>query len=156
MAGYMDGYGVDDARRERLRRRIFIALGALILITGVLYFLFRDYREEKQIQTFLDHLGNKRYNEAYALWGCTEKNPCRDYSLEKFLEDWGPQSPRPDAAAAKKTEKRSCSSGVIQGLDFGKGEQVFLWVNRNDLILGFAPWGPVCNPRFQNPTGPNL
>jgi len=152
MAGFMDGYGVADARREKTRNRILIALALLLVTGGTLYFLFRNYREEKQAQLFLDHLRNQRYAEAYQLWGCSEASPCRDYSMKKFLEDWGKDSAAANVASVKITKTRSCSGGIIQTLDFGKGEEVLLWVNRGDLVLGFAPW-PVCNPRFQPPAG---
>ncbi|MBK5291786.1 MAG: hypothetical protein JJE04_08945 [Acidobacteriia bacterium] len=152
MAGYMDGYGVADAKREKTRKRIFIALGVLLVSGLALYFTFRNYREEKQVALFLEHLRNKQYAQAYRLWGCTESTPCRDYRFERFLEDWGEKSPHKQPGQAKIVKTRSCSGGIIQTLNFGKdAAEVLLFVNRNDLAIGFAPW-PSCDPRIPVPS----
>lgn len=147
MPGFLDGYGVAEARRERILKGIVLVSLAVLVVGGILYFVFRDYREEGRVKTFLHLLEQKDYKGAYALWGCTVAKPCPGYSYEKFLQDWGPKSDHRDAAAAEITRKRSCSEGVIETLQFPGTREVWLWVGRKDLALGFAPW-PVCNPRL--------
>ncbi len=151
MAGFMDGYGVADAKRERNLKRIAIALGILLVSAAALYFTFRNYREEKQVSLFLDYLRNKQYAEAYRMWGCTESKPCRDYKFERFLEDWGENSPHKNLDQLKIVKTRSCSGGIIQTLNFGKDNEALLYVNRGDLVIGFAPW-PACDPRIPSST----
>lgn len=150
MAGYLDSYGAGEERREKIVKRLILGALAALVIAATLYFLFRNWREDRQTRLFLDLLNKRDYQSAYQLWGCTPAAPCRDYSFERFMEDWGPKNPRGDAAAARITKTRSCASGVIFTLEYGKDESVLLWVERKDKVLGFAPW-PSCNPRMTAP-----
>jgi hypothetical protein len=147
MTGYLEGYGAGEERRERIIKRSLVAALVVLVVGGALYFFLRDYREKQQIQAFLELLQKKDYRAAYQMWGCTEASPCREYSFEKFLEDWGPKSPHANLSSVKVVKTRSCSSGVIQTLNFGDDDEVWLWVGRKDLTLGFAPW-PMCNPQM--------
>ncbi|MEO8125485.1 MAG: hypothetical protein ABJF23_11000 [Bryobacteraceae bacterium] len=150
MAGYLEGYGAGEERREKTIRWIVLSVLLLAAISTAGYFQFRNYREEKQIKTFIELLKQQDYKGAYALWGCTDAHPCPQYALNKFLEDWGPKSPHANIAAAKLAKTKSCDTGIIQFVEFPGNEEVQLWVERRDKVLGFAPW-PVCNPRMQVP-----
>jgi hypothetical protein len=152
MTGFLEGYGAGEEKRERAMKRAALALLILLVAAASAYFLFRNYRQDRQLDRFLALLAVNDYAGAYRLWGCTETNPCRDYSMEKFLEDWGPASPHADAAAARVTRTRSCSAGVIKTVRFPTGD-VLLWVDRRDLTLAFSPW-PACNPHFAAPPAP--
>ena len=145
MSGYLEQYGAGDEKREKLRKKIVLSVLGLIVVSGALYFTFRNYREEKQLTIFFDLLKQQNYKAAYELWGCTEKTPCRDYAFERFQEDWGPKSKHTNLGAMKVLKTKSCSGGIIRILDFGGGEEVNLFVDRKDRFIGFAPW-PVCNP----------
>src|SRR5688572_10915121 len=116
MSGYLDGYGVADARRGKLIKRLLLSVVTVLIAGAVLYFQFRDYSEDRQVKAFLEHLRNKDYQSAYALWGCSEATPCPQYVLEEFLKDWGPDSPFANASAAEITGKKSCEGGVIEFL----------------------------------------
>jgi len=151
MSDYLEGYGVEDARRERLRKRALLSLLVIAFLGGVLWFVLRDRREKAQLATFYEALRSKRYEEAYRMWGCAKENPCRDYSFERFLEDWGPQSPHADLSGMKVVKTRSCRSGIIQTLDFNGKDELHLYVNRGDLVLSYSPW-PICDPRIKPPT----
>jgi hypothetical protein len=145
---YLDTYGVKDARREKIFKRLALA-GVTILILGLIaYFQFRNYAEEKQVKTFLELLQRADYKTAYSLWGCTDSTPCPHYAFDKFMEDWGPSSPQAKIAEAKLATTKSCDSGIIQFLRFPDNHEVLLWVERADKSIGFAPW-PICNPRMK-------
>lgn len=146
MSGYLETYRAGEERREKILIRLSIAMAVLLVAGGILWWYFRDYTEEKQIQQFLSALEQKDYKRAYSFWGCTFENPCRDYNFERFMEDWGPSGKHANAAAAKLTTKKSCGLGIIQYVRF-PAEEVQLWVDRKDMIIGFAPW-PICNPRM--------
>jgi hypothetical protein len=147
---YLEGYGVKDARRERLVKRSLVALLVLLVLGVVGYFRFRNYSEERQISTFLEHLKRNDYKSAYALWGCTDATPCPNYAFDKFMEDWGPKSPQSAIGDAKVASTKSCDTGIISFVEFPDKHQVQLWVERQDQVIGFAPW-PVCNPRMKVP-----
>ena len=150
MAGYLEAYGAGVDRRLKIYRWAALAAVAVLIVAVILYFQFRDYPEQKKIQGFLNSLQSQDYKAAYSYWGCSESHPCRQYSFEKFLEDWGPKSPHANARQAKLATKKSCTNGVIQFIEFPGQDDVQLWVERKDKVIGFAPW-PVCNPRMQAP-----
>ena len=142
-----ENYGVADARREKRIKRILIAVVTLTVALGLLWFFFRNYKEEARVSDFLTLLERKDFKSAYALWGCTDATPCRDYKMEQFLRDWGPQSDAANVAAITRSKVKSCDKGIIQLLQI-KGQDVNLYVDRATLVIGFAPW-PVCNPRVR-------
>lgn len=143
MAGYLDQYGAGDARREKIVKTLVISFVALVAASGALFFIFHNYREEHQVKEFFDHLTAHDYKAAYAQFGCTETKPCRAYAFEQFMEDWGPSSGRNNTANFRISRSRSCGSGVILTVNFGKDQQDVLWVERKDMTVGFSPF-PGC------------
>lgn len=141
MSGFLESYGQSDARRERrLKIGLLSALGAAILGLAAYWFI-HDFREKRQVALFLDLLAEKKYEEAYRLWGCDPARPCRDYNMEKFLEDWGPKSPYGNVAKARVRRTRSCEDGVIQILEYAPGDEVFLYVDRQTRHISYSPFG---------------
>lgn len=94
MSEFLDNYGVKDARREKRVKQILYTVLTLAVVGGGLWFFFRNWKEESRVKEFLTLLERQDYKTAYALWGCTEATPCRDYKFERFLEDWGPKRDR--------------------------------------------------------------
>ena len=86
MPGFLDQYGVSDDRREKAVR--WIVITGLTLVIGSIagYFYFRSWPAKSYTSGFLDLLRAGNYQGAYEKWGCTK--PCRDYSMERFLEEW--------------------------------------------------------------------
>jgi hypothetical protein len=144
MAGYLANYGIGDEQREKIIRRLIIIAIVVLVAAGVLYFFLKNYRQEQQARTFFQLLEKHDYTAAYAMWGCTEAKPCRDYPFKNFMDDWGPQSPRAKIDTYHIKKSRSCGSGVILTVDFGKNQaEEKLWVEKDDLTIGFSPW-PGC------------
>ncbi|MBI4889919.1 MAG: hypothetical protein HY821_04785 [Acidobacteria bacterium] len=150
MPGFLDNYGVSDARREKgVRRWVLGILGALCL-AWLGYWFIHDFREKRQVSHFLDLVAERKFEDAYRLWGCDPKQPCRDYSFQKFLEDWGPKSPYSNTAKAHVRRTRSCSDGVIQILEFGPGDEILLYVDRKTRNLSFSPFSYCVDPAGRN------
>jgi hypothetical protein len=137
MAGYLDQYGAGDARREKIIKTLVIAAIALVVIGGPLLFIFHNIRQESQVKRFFHLLDAHQYKEAYALWGCTDAHPCTGYSMDRFMEDWGPGKADPEHYRISRS--RSCGSGVILTVDLDHNRQEKLWVQRDDLTIGFSP-----------------
>jgi hypothetical protein len=140
--GYLDHYGEGEERREKRIKRIVISALILLIAGSVLYYVFKNYREERQVKRFYALLAAHDYTAAYRMWGCTETSPCRDYSFDRFMRDWGPESNNANPSAVKIVKSRSCGSGVIITARIGEHEEK-LWVQRGDTIVGFSPW-PAC------------
>ena len=146
MAGFLEGYGVSDARRARIFWRTLMAAVALGVIGLTLYFVLRSVPAKNKVTQFVELLRKQDYPAAYRLWGCTETAPCRDYAFEKFMEDWGPKGVHADPARLRLARTRYCGPGVIVTLKTGQGSELPLWYERRDSTIGFAPW-PVCAPQ---------
>jgi len=141
MAGYLDHYGAGEERREKMIKRLVLAAVIAIIAGGILFLMFKNYRQERQVNRFFDLLARQDYKSAYTLWGCTP-DPCRDYQFTEFMKDWGPQSEHADPKSFHITKTRSCGSGVIVTVDANKGatrQEDKLWVQRSDLTIGFSP-----------------
>jgi hypothetical protein len=145
MAGFFDHYGAGEEQREQMIKRVVITTLLLAASAGILYFVFKNYRQERQVKSFLALLARQDYKAAYVMWGCTDANPCRDYPFSEFMKDWGAQSEHADASSFHITKSRSCGSGVIVTVDSGKKQEDKLWVQRDDLTIGFSPL-PGCPP----------
>ncbi|MBV8821020.1 MAG: hypothetical protein JO022_21860 [Acidobacteriaceae bacterium] len=149
MAGYLEAYGEAEQKHARNIRTLkwTAAIVCAVLIIGLILFsTFHNYREERQVRAFIDLLKNKDFQSAYHMWGCTDATPCRDYNFKRFMDDWGPNSPHADAAAAKIDTADSCGTGVVIPVEFQGTEAVPLWVERDNQIIGFSP-DPECRKR---------
>jgi hypothetical protein len=146
MAGYLDSYGVADGKREHTIKRIVIWSLAIVIVAGSLYGWFRNYRQEQVVKQFFTLLQEKKYQEAYALWGCTQDNPCKYWGPERFNEEWGPTSPYADVSSIKIVHEDSCGNGVVFGIESPKIQPQGLFVNADTNTLSYAS-GPRCPGR---------
>src|SRR5690242_19291299 len=141
MAQYLDpSFGVADARRERLRKRVLLSVLTAAVLGAAGYFLFRDWSQEQVVKQFLSLLGAKNYQAAYKLWGCSPETPCRDYPPEKFTDDWGPTGLYSNAASLHVDDVDHCGDGVVFNIAYPKEQNFGLWVARDTNVLSFAPW----------------
>ncbi|MCC7175499.1 MAG: hypothetical protein IT159_09915 [Bryobacterales bacterium] len=148
MAGYLETYGAGQVKRERRLKVVFSVALALAVAGGSLYFFLRNYHETRQAELFLNLLKQKDYTAAYALWGCTPSTPCPHYSMDSFMQDWGPESGHADLSKLQITKVKGCSTGVIIEANFGGGVIEHLWVDRASRQVGYAPF-TVCNPVYR-------
>ena len=146
MASYLDRYGEGHEKSAKRNRIIITVALAVILGGGGLYLGLRNYRQKSRIKEFVQLVQKHDYLAAYRLWGCTETKPCPDYAYNKFLTDWGPQSPNAQIASFSITKARSCGSGVIVSVDLGQKREEMFWVEGSEMTIGYSPW-QVCPPR---------
>lgn len=141
MGGYLGTYGVGEEKRANILRKIFIVGGVALAVALILWFVFTfvipNGRERGEVKQFFRLLQAHDYKQAYAMWGCTDAKPCRDYPLKSFMEDWGPQTaPVPTFDVL---DGESCGSGVIVTVDTGKQGDKKLWVEKKTGVLGSMP-----------------
>jgi len=161
---YMSDYGAEDERRAQVRRKIVLILLVLFSAVFIWWMWFRNFTEERRLNEFVEALKTKNYQKGYAMFGCTSRTPCTDYTYPKFLEDFGPEGRFKNAGqgvilrsghtgtSARRFLLRfkppdDCPASIIRVLQFD-GIELNLMVNREDGVIGFAPW-PVCNPRVR-------
>ncbi len=157
MAGYLANYGAGEEQKEKRIRRLVIIGSVVVGLAGLYLITFhtpileryirfvqilKNHEEEKRVQQFLDWLAKQDYKDAYALWGCTDAKPCRDYPLKSFMEDWGPKGSATASDMFHITRSRSCGSGVILTVNSNNREEK-LWVEKENQSIGFSPY-PGC------------
>jgi len=146
MAGYLDQYGAGVEQRLKVIKISIIAVVGALIASGILLFIFHNYRQEQQVKRFFDLVERHDYQAAYQMWVRNDVDR-RGYPFSSFLQDWGPQSDHPDVSRFHITRSRSCGSGVILTVDFDGSKQEKLWVERNDLTIGFSPLPGCPAPR---------
>lgn len=77
--------------RARARRRNWIILGVVLagLIALGIHWYAPYYEARKTVNHFMTAIVQGNYQEAYAIW---QANP-KEYSMDSFMQDWGPSSP---------------------------------------------------------------
>lgn len=144
MGGYLAGYGAGEERRSKLVKRAVIGLISVLVGVTVAYFGLRNQSARSRMDQFIELLQKKDYKAAHALWGCTDQTPCRDYNMERFLRDWGPDSPAANPASARIERSATCggilvNTGVLRVYHFDPDYSVSLYVEKSDGNVSFAP-----------------
>ena len=150
MAGYLENFGAGEERREKILKRLALAVVGLLLAALAAYFVLRDYREKQVAEQFLTLLREKKYEEAYRFWGCPPEHPCSGYKYKMFLEDWGPTGTHGDMGKAKVVKKQHCTDGYLMVIEWGPDDRLPLYVNRVDRSLSIFPH-PLCDFHFRSP-----
>lgn len=150
MGGFLDAsYGVADARRSR-RIKLMVVWGVVAAMVAIVLFLWlHNWRQEQTVKQFFSLLDQKKYQAAYAMFGCTQDHPCKYYSPEAFNEDWGPSSSYADVSAIKIVHEDNCGSGVVFDLEDPKTDAKGLFVSKEDNLLSFAPEARCPGPHLQ-------
>jgi len=139
MADYLADYGVKDQKREKRRKLIVLSVIGLVIAGGLIWFFGRTFTEERAAKRFFSALESKDYQSAYAMWGCTDQTPCRDYKFDKFLEDWGPKSPYANASEISTTLAEPCGNSVWITIKTPKTEELGLSVDPDTKVISFTP-----------------
>ena len=137
MAGFLDQYGAGDERRARNIKIVLVSVVVLAVLSGLLYFFFRNYLQEQQAKRFFQLLAAHDYQTAYGLWVSSDSER-RGYPYASFMQDWGP--PSVDVRNFAILDAESCGNSVIVDADLGPAGDKKIWVNRQSLELGFPPW----------------
>lgn len=148
MAGYLDQYGAGEEERNRLVAGLFITLIVAAVVGLLGWYVLQYHHEESVVKAFVNATRKGDYDAAYRAWGCTAQKPCTGYSLNNFMDDWGPKSSAPDPAVFGITSDESCNNAVLFTLVVNAKRQEKLWVNQGSDEISFAPYAncPRKNP----------
>lgn len=137
---FLAEYGQADRRYEKIIKAAGYTLLAAIVLGAIYWVFFRNWQEERRVNQFLSLLHQQSYEQAYELWGCTIEQPCPNYSYEKFLEDWGPNSPVGAVDSYEVGRSYAQESGVIILVQVNGHRIPNLWVEKDDRVIGFSPY----------------
>jgi hypothetical protein len=146
-----------DPRPARRRRDLILALIVLVIVIGVVWWLFRFWPEEHQVDRFFDALQQQNYEQAYGDWVHDpqwKQHPEKysSYPYNDFIKDWGPsgewgiiRSHHIDGAAVPKGYSGSpfaVASGVVVVVTVNDrvADKAHIWVQKDDKTLGFSPY----------------
>lgn len=144
MGSYLQTYGVDEYRRNRVIKWIILSCLGVIILAIAGYFIFHNYSEKRVVKRFLAELNSHDYDAAYHDWGCTQQHPCPNYDRGRFLEDWGPS--KKITSPWKIASVDGCKSFVTVNVQADGSELQSLSVERDNDSLGFAP-SPECQEK---------
>ncbi|MEO8657702.1 MAG: hypothetical protein ABI693_04490 [Bryobacteraceae bacterium] len=143
MSGYLENYGAGEERRNRIVLWSVLGLLSVLVLSTLLYFQFRFYSEEKRVQSFLAAVRAKDFDKAYAIWGCNAQQPCRDYAMSKFMEDWGPSGTSAGLVGGDLKYVEPCGVGLIYTVETPGRQPLLLYTSKIDPTLGYSPWA-IC------------
>jgi hypothetical protein len=137
---YLDGYGIADARREKIFKAAVITLLVSVAAGSLLYVWFKNYPQELRVKQFLAQLQAGNYEQAYAFWGCSLEQPCPTYPYDAFLADWGEKSPLGPVKAFSLGRSSEQGTGVIIEVEINGKPWPELWVEKESGVVGFSPY----------------
>lgn len=140
---YLQTYGVEEARRGRVIKAIVFTGLACAFVALVAYLIFHNFPERQKAKQFLADINAHNYKAAYTEWGCTDKTPCPNYDMRRFMEDWGPSSAKGPWSVASTD---SCKTFLTINVQAPGAELQSIAVQRADHSLSFAP-SPECQER---------
>lgn len=134
-------------------KRLAVAAALAAVVGSLLFWQFRYYPQQKQVERFMQALEVGDYRTAYQLW-----KPAPSYRFQDFLEDWGETTSfgrirsyeivkvKPGPSEVRVDGGRTLvlngeSSGVVVTVRInGQEPPVRIWVERKDKSLSFPPF----------------
>lgn len=75
----------EEHRPSKVRRYIITAIAAIVLLSGILWYLLRFHAEKVTVHHFMDAVAAGDMQAGYKIW-----TPAPSYSFKDFVDDWGP------------------------------------------------------------------
>jgi hypothetical protein len=139
MSGYLEEYGAGEEKKQYLIRNTILIVLAVAIVGGLGIYLLRPLHQINVTKHFLSLLKSKDYQGAYAAWGCGQASDCKEYSFDKFMEDWGPKSSGADSPVLRISDIESCGHGEILTVNVAAARREKLWMEKGSDALSFSP-----------------
>jgi hypothetical protein len=137
MAGYLEGYGIEDQKRSRAIRYIVFGFAAVVVLFLLGYWISRDWTEKHVAKKFLAELNEHNYQAAYSTWCPTR---CENYDFPRFATDWANKK---ITSPWKIDSTDSCKAFLTINVTADGADIQSLSVERGSNTLSFAP-APEC------------
>jgi hypothetical protein len=139
-----------DVRKARRRNMIISAVVVVVLVLGVVGFLFRNWPEEHVTNQFFTALVNKDFKTAYGFWigdkSWQQKPPLQRYPYDDFYRDWGPAGewgPINSYHVDYATRPKGSNGVVVVVTINGRKEPATIFVDKSDHTMSFSPFEVV-------------
>lgn len=148
--------GIFDSTEEhppsKIRRYIITAIAAIVLLTGILWYLLRFHAEKVTVHHFMDAVVAGDMQNGYKTW-----KPSPSYSFKDFVDDWGPNGyygPIKSYRIEDAEHLRNGSAAVVivevspdqpfpeenDAAKQNKVKEIRLWVDLNNQSISFPPF----------------
>jgi len=137
-----------DARREKKRKLWMLTAFILVVILGLLIYIFRNWPQEHEISKFMTALQQQQYEQAYGIWLADKDwkaHPGKysNYSFNDFYQDWGPSGKYGIVHNFAIDGSARPGNGVVVQLTInGRREPEQLWVGKDNTITVW-PYPPL-------------
>lgn len=134
-----------NAQRARIIRNSIWIIIAVLVIGGILTFVFWDWPEQHRINHFFSLVQKGDYKAAYGYWNQDpnwQQHPGQytAYTFNDFYKDWGPPSDYGTIHSHKIVITKTVGNGVVMGVDINGGKTpLFLRVDHASKTIGFSP-----------------
>lgn len=142
-----------DARRARLIHRLSIAAVVIVVIGGILTWLWFlqvpwqlwHWPSDHKVNVFLDTIQDGHLKKAYGIWNNDpnwQQHPQKyaPYTFQQFSKDWGPASDYGVIKSHKIVVAHHVGNGVVIGVDINGGSTpIFLFIDDANGTIGFSP-----------------
>ena len=146
----MNAPAFDEGREKKKRNALIgavVLVFAIVILTLVGYisghgWLFLNLPTEHRVNTFFTALEAKDYSKAYGIYNndanwTQHPEQYKDYSLQRFTEDWTTESPIKTPITSHKvdlsrTDGEGKSAGTIVAVRVNGDNKLFMWVLKKD------------------------
>ncbi|MBI2819946.1 MAG: hypothetical protein HYX73_08200 [Acidobacteria bacterium] len=123
-----------NPKTERLKKQLLIGIPLVLILSGYLYYEFKNYAEERAVSRFLSTVMQQDYQQAYQIW-----QPSKYYTFENFKQDWGPNGVEGPIRNFDITNSHARGSGVLVNVVLNGQKEITLWVEKSTKSLSFPP-----------------
>lgn len=148
--------GIFDSPEEhspsKIRRYIITAIAAIVLLTGILWYMLRFHAEKVTVHHFMDAVVAGDMQTGFKIW-----KPTASYSFKDFVDDWGPNGyygPVKSYRIEDTEHLRNGSAAVVvvevspdqpfpednDAAKQNKVKEIKLWVDLNNQSISFPPF----------------
>jgi len=143
----LDAKEFNPEKESRKRKRLVLII-TVVVILGLLGWLFRYWREEHIVGKFFNALQKQDFRTAYGIWMHDPnwpQNPGKhsNYPFNEFYRDWGPGGEWGTIKTAKVNGASTCprpsSRVLVDVIVNDRTQHAQIWIEKSDHTLSYPP-----------------
>lgn len=140
-----------NEKQEKLRERLLWSVVVLLIVGGMLTFVFRHWPHERVVSRFFSQIEAGDYKSAYATWNADPDweqhvDRYKNYTFGQFQLDWGPTGEfgkitthKIEGSVEPKSGGRVSGIVVAVRVNNRTAKPACIWVDKNTKALSFSP-----------------